>query len=762
MSDTRKQSAAVVGGDSVGIKLAVAFGLLVTILVGVGWLGLSRMRRINGDLNEIFNRRWVKAELAREAISNADSIFRITVNVVFLDHRDRKTVDALLASRTESTARISVIQAELEKTADFGPERELLARVRETRLPARESLQHLLHLLVEASGSEAVRREAVNVTIPLLNTYHIAWNDFMRFEEREMAEAMNRAQESYAATRRLTSLLIALAIFVAIGIGVFVTRALTEEIAEREQARSEIRRLNEDLERKVEERTRELARLVAVVDSSGDAIVGSQVDGVIRSWNPAAERMYGYSAAEMIGRPASILAPPDRPHEVDDRLETVRREQAVLQYETVRLRKDGKQIPVSVTLSAIKDPSGEIEGFAAVTRDITEQKSMEKQLRQSQKMEAIGQLSGGIAHDFNNLLSVIIGYSEIMENALPESDPLHKKAEQIQKAGKSAASLTRQLLAFSRQQVLEPKVLDMNTIVLSVEKMLRRLIGEHIDLQTALDSKLGRVKADQGQLEQVIMNLVVNARDAMPKGGRLTIETANVDLDEDYARRHTPQLPGPYVLLAVSDTGIGMDAGTQAHIFEPFFTTKEVGKGTGLGLSTVYGVVRQSSGHIWVYSEPGLGTTFKIYFPRTGEAVRSEKPIAGLVESLRGTQTILLVEDDELLRELTRTLLEDAGYVVLEAERPDKAMDIARQHSGPIRLLLTDVIMPGVHGPALARNLTLLRPEMAVLYMSGYTGFTHPEILDSEAIILPKPFTRDALLTKIHDVLALEAKSKPT
>jgi PAS domain S-box-containing protein len=748
-----------VSKHAIGIKLAVAFGLLVSILVGVGWLGLSRMRRINADLNEILNRRWSNVELSLEGLSAANSTYRLAMNVVLLDHRDPKTVDALLAMRNVSSPRITVIETKIEEVANSDQERKLLARIRETRAPARKSLQHLLDMLVKGGRPEAARSEMVEATIPLLNTYHATWNDFIQFEEQEMAKDTIRAQESYAATRRLTSLLIVLAIFVAIGIGVYVTRALTEEAARSELARLEIRRLNEDLERKVEERTRQLARLAAIVDFSGDAIVGSTVDGVVRSWNLAAERMFGYSAAEIIGRPVGILAPPDRPLEVDDRLETLRRGETGLQYEALRLRKDGKQIPVAITLSAIKDPSSKIDGFAAVARDITEQKFMEKQLRQAQKMEAIGKLSGGIAHDFNNLLSVIIGYSEIIEESLPESDPLYKKFAQIKKAGQSAASLTRQLLAFSRQQVLEPKILDMNAIVFSVEKMLRRLIGEHIALHTSLDPKLGRVKADQGQMEQVILNLVVNARDAMPQGGRLTIETANVDLDEDYSRRHVPQQPGPYVRLTVSDTGIGMDAQTQSHIFEPFFTTKDIGKGTGLGLSTVYGVVRQSKGHIWVYSEPGLGTAFKIYLPLTSETVSLEKPIADLVDPFHGTETILLVEDDESVRELARTLLEDGGYAVLEADRPERATEIARQHSGPIHLLLTDVIMPGINGPALARNLALLRPEMRVLYMSGYTGFTHPKILDSEAPHLSKPFTRETLLRKLHEELARERRT---
>jgi len=373
-------------------------------------------------------------------------------------------------------------------------------------------------------------------------------------------------------------------------------------------------------------------------------------------------------------------------------------------------------------------------------------------------MEAIGQLTGGIAHDFNNLLGVILGFSESLEEQLPANEPLQKKCRQIHKAAQSAASLTRQLLAFSRQQVLEPKVMDLNAVVLDTEKMLRRLIGADIDLSTALESALGSIQADVGQVEQIIINLVVNARDAMPQGGRLTIETGNIDLDEDYARLHPPLQAGPYVVLSVSDTGIGMDARTQARIFEPFFTTKELGRGTGLGLSTVYGVVKQSGGHIWVYSEPGQGTTFRIYLPRIEEAPRPEKPRPDSGKNFRGTETILLVEDNEDLRELTSSLLTAGGYRVLEAETPDEAIQNARSHAGPIHLLLTDVVMPGINGRELADQLTSLRPELKVIYMSGYTGFTHRGIVDSEAVLLQKPIARETLLRKIRGVLTSEAK----
>ena len=336
-------------------------------------------------------------------------------------------------------------------------------------------------------------------------------------------------------------------------------------------------------------------------------------------------RVTGYSREEVIGHTSVELKFWQSLEDRTSFIEMLRKQGSVRELEITFRTKSG-EIRTAVDSAEVIDVAGQ-ECVIAIFRDITEQKTLEKQLRQTQKMEAVGQLSGGIAHDFNNLLGVIIGYSEILEHRLAPDDPLQKECLQIKKAGQSAASLTRQLLAFSRQQVLEPRVLDLNAIVLNVEKMLRRLIGEHIDLRTQLDPALGSVKADQSQIEQVIINLAVNARDAMAQGGKLIIETSNVVLDEDYARRHSPQLPGPYVLLSVADTGIGMDAETQARIFEPFFTTKELGKGTGLGLSTVYGVVRQSGGHIWVYSEPGQGTTFKIYLPRAGQTARLQQPI---------------------------------------------------------------------------------------------------------------------------------------
>jgi nitrogen-specific signal transduction histidine kinase len=391
----------------------------------------------------------------------------------------------------------------------------------------------------------------------------------------------------------------------------------------------------------------------------------------------------------------------------------------------------------------------------AFVLDITERKQLQQQLIQSQKMEAVGRLAGGVAHDFNNLLTAIFGYAELLTEELPEGSPARKDVEEIRKASERAASLTRQLLAFSRQQVLQPVVLSVNDLVEDVEKMLRRLIGADVELRTALAPDAGNVRADPGQLEQVILNLAVNARDAMPTGGKLTIETQNAELSEMYAEAHQPVVPGAYVMLAVSDTGVGMDAKTQGRIFEPFFTTKGKNKGTGLGLSTVYGIVKQSGGYIWTYSEPGHGTTFKVYLPHVDAPVEPAVRPPDPGGALAGTETVLLAEDDELLRPLARGLLEKLGYTVLDAGTAAEALTLARAHEGPIHLLIADVVMPGESGRLLARRLAELRPDLRVLYTSGYTdeAIVHHGMLEPGLNYLQKPFTPAALAGKVREVL---------
>jgi len=408
----------------------------------------------------------------------------------------------------------------------------------------------------------------------------------------------------------------------------------------------------------------------------------------------------------------------------------------------------------------LRTSEGDLQGAICMALDITDRRQLEEQLRQAQKMEAVGRLAGGIAHDFNNLLMVIQGYADLMTERLAEGDPLRRNAEQIQTASQRATSLTRQLLAFSRKQMLAPKVLSVQSVVTEMEKILRRLIGEDVQLETSSVPDLGLVKADRSQIEQVILNLAVNARDAMPEGGRLTIETANVDLDESFSHSSVMLSPGPYVMLAVTDNGCGMDVETQTHIFEPFFTTKEKGKGTGLGLATVYGIVKQSGGYVWVYSEPGRGTSFKVYLPRVWDEQTTpgrDRRVEG--KSLpQGTETVLLVEDEKGVRELAREYLEMTGYTVIEAENGHTALELAALHSGPIHLLMTDVVMPGISGRELSERVKTIRPDIRVLFMSGYTdqAVVHHGILETDAVLLQKPFTVAALAAKLRDILNLE------
>lgn len=479
------------------------------------------------------------------------------------------------------------------------------------------------------------------------------------------------------------------------------------------------------------------------------------VNGKFLTVNPALVAILGYQSEAAVLAVNLITDVYQDPEEAARLLRQYRQTGRVDGVETEWNRMDGTLTPVRLSGRAVLGERGELEGFEVIAEDITERRRLEEQLRQAQKMEAIGRLAGGVAHDFNNLLTIISGYSQLLLARLSAEDALRGHVEQISNAGDRAASLTRQLLAFSRRQVLAPQILDLNAVVANTDKMLRRLIGEDVELKTVLDPELGRAKADPGQIEQVILNLAVNARDAMPQGGRLTIETANVSLDRAYARRHIGFQPGSYVMLAVSDTGHGMDAETQNHMFEPFFTTKEKGKGTGLGLATVYGIVQQSSGHIWVYSEVGHGTTCKIYLPRVHEAVQAAESPEPQAASLLGSETVLVVEDDEAVRPLVRGVLHSKGYTVLEASRGEEALAVCNQHPGPIHLLLTDVVMPQMNGRELAERLVPLHPEIKVLYMSGYTddAVVLHGVLDSGAAFLQKPFTPEALARKVRDVL---------
>jgi len=526
----------------------------------------------------------------------------------------------------------------------------------------------------------------------------------------------------------------------------------------------EIRRLrneNADLHRRVEaeaELRRVEGRFRTLVESIPDALVVSNLEGRILLLNAQAEVQFGYARHELIGRAIETLVPPlARESHVASRAEYIAAHhvRAMGSGRILHaLRKDGTEVPVEITLSPVEMADG--PAVIAIARDVTERRQLEAQVRQLQKLEGIGQLAGGIAHDFNNLLTVITGRCQLLLARSEVDDRSRRDLELIQKTAMRAVALTKQILAFSRKQILEPQILDLNSVVAGMTEMLHRLIGEHIDLVFNPGSDLGRVLVDPGQIEQVIMNLAVNARDAMPEGGSLTLETNSVELGAPYALEHVGVTPGNYVMLAVSDTGCGMDAATQARIFEPFFTTKEPGRGTGLGLATLYGVVKQHGGNIWVYSEPGHGTTFKVYLPHAPHTVpTAEGPKAPRVRPGHGTETVLLVEDEDEIRRLARELLTEYGYTVFEARDGSEALLIAERHTGPIHLLLTDVIMPRMNGRALAERLAPLRPEMKVLYMSGYTdtAIVHHGRLDAETEFIPKPFMPEDLALKVRSAL---------
>src|ERR1700730_2605979 len=500
----------------------------------------------------------------------------------------------------------------------------------------------------------------------------------------------------------------------------------------------------------------------SVVEDAPYGIFKANLTGKLLMVNSALVKILGYASQDELV--AVNLASGIYRHSAEHQKinELFLREQHFKDVEVEWKRKDGGFITVRCSGWPVTDESGtDMEVFA---EDVTERRVLERQLRMAQKMEAVGRLSGGIAHDFNNLLGVIIGYIQVIKRSMVPGQTSYEYAEEIEKAGQRAVALTRQLLAFSRQQVLEPVILNLNTLVTDMEKMLPRLIGEDIQLNLLLDPAISQVKADPGQIEQVVMNLAVNARDAMPDGGQLAVETANVELDLAFTRQHPGSRQGRHVMLGVTDTGMGMDLETQAQIFEPFFTTKERDKGTGLGLATVYGVVKQSGGYIAVDSEKGKGASFKVYLPRVEQAVATKEENVPPPLTLRGWETILLVEDAEPLRKLAHMFLRDNGYKVLTAADGSEALQVARQSAGPIHLLLTDVVMPGINGRVLAERLAPRHPAMKVLYMSGYTDsfIAGHGVLEEGIHLLHKPFTEEALMRKIREVLNAGKETKET
>ena len=532
---------------------------------------------------------------------------------------------------------------------------------------------------------------------------------------------------------------------------IFSKKELQRLYGESEQARKSLLSILEDITQKEEALRESKERLKTTLDSlqTGIVVIDAETHIIIDA-NPAAIRMIGAPEEQVIGHVChDYICPAEK-----GKCPITDLGQKVDNSERILLTANREEVPIlkTVTTMFLGGKRCLLDSFI----DIREKKKLEAQLAQSQKMEAIGMLAGGIAHDFNNLLTVIIGNAQLALMDVIKDESLRKEIEDIKKAGNKAASLTRQLLAFSRKQMIKPEVLNINEIINETEKMLKRMIGEDIEFLTVLEPDLWKVYADSGQIDQIIINMVVNARDAMPQGGKLTIETANVELDDTYFRdRGVESAHGLYVMLAVSDTGSGMDKKTMEHIFEPFFTTKEVGKGTGLGMSTVYGIIKQNNGFVWVYSEPGQGSTFKVYLPKVREDAKPEEKEQSPVDDLSGSETVLIVEDDDNLRKFAQEVLLQHGYRVLDAENGEDALRVCKEYEGPIHLLLTDVIMPKMGGTELAERLQPLYPRMKVIYMSGYTDNTivRHGVLSPELNFLEKPFTPKDLARKVRKAI---------
>jgi PAS domain S-box-containing protein len=524
--------------------------------------------------------------------------------------------------------------------------------------------------------------------------------------------------------------------------GHLLMRGILFDITERKQTEQALRQAEE--------------KYRAIFEGAVIGIFQSDLSGRYLSVNPAMARMLGYDSPQELVTGVTDISRQlyADPKNCQAFRILIEQQGVVKNFECQVRRKDGSKIWISVNARAMRK-NGVLIGYEGTNVDVTEHKLLEAQFRHAQKMEIVGRLAGGIAHDFNNLMGVILGYSELLSNHLDPTNPGRKQVEEIKQAGERAVALTRQLLAFSRQQAMQPRILDLNLVISDIEKMLHRLIGEDIVLRIENSDRLDYVKTDSGQIGQVIMNLVVNARDAMPQGGTITIRTVKAQLDDSDRREHPYVRPGWYVLLSVTDTGIGMDAQTLSHIFEPFFTTKETGKGTGLGLATVYGIVKQSGGYVWAESEVGRGTTFKVYLPCIQASPEKGSEKQGATNSHRGTETVLVVEDEEALREVTCAFLKSAGYTVLEARNGAEALEIAKNQVECIHLLLTDMVMPGMSGHELAGRVAAINPKIKLAYVSGYTDHAplHRGLPDEDTPFLSKPFTRQELLKKVRRIL---------
>jgi len=740
------------------------------------------LQKINLEWQNAFHYQWREEQLSHEALSLSDKNNRIIFLIFMLD--DPNQIQQLVTERAANSERIGELIGELEPVCRTEEEKELLDNVKATRKPYLESYEKALSLLLTDHKKDAARQMMLDDLGPKLTAYHEAWNDFDQFQVSEISRVMQQSKVDYISTQQAFVLSLVLAGLLTSAIAVFALIRMNREITVRQRAEQNLQQSYAQVEQRVQDRTADLKKANEVLQTEvtdrkraeeqlreserkfrllteniGDVFWMASADHqTVHHISRAYEVIWGHSKESLYANPRQwheSIIPEDRERVLAtfapllDSQPTVSMEYQIAQPDgTIRWIHDrGFQI---------RDAGGKLIHLAGIASDITDRKRIEARLFQSQKMETVGKLAGGVAHEFNSILTAIIGQSEYLLGELPEDDPLAKSAQEIRMAADRAATLTRQLLAYGRKQILEPESLNLNRVLGDMVNTLQHLVGPDIDVRTVPAIGLKKVRIDPGQIEQVIVSLAMNAADAMPNGGRLTLETANVILNEEFVQQVPGLKAGSYVQLAISDTGVGMSEEVKARVFEPFFSTKDVGHGVGLGLATCYGIVKQSDGHIAVYSELGRGTTVKIYLRESSSRTTSVLPRIKSPDMPTGTETILLAEDDPSLLEMAATLLRRLGYNVLTAVNGIEAMSLKQQKDiGHIDLLLTDVVMPHMSGKELSDRIRAIYPHTRILFTSAYTenAIVHQGVLSEGVVLLPKPFTPTALANKVREVL---------